>query len=42
MIFQQRIYNDKADIYPQHVGKFFNVRIFMEFFIHEVTETSKF
>ena len=30
------IYNDKADSYPQHGGKFFNFRIFIEFFIHEV------
>ena len=39
---QRRIYNDKADSYPQHVGKFFNSRIFIEFFIHEVKKTFKF
>ena len=32
----QRTYNDKADSYPQHAGKFLNFRIFIEFFIHEV------
>ena len=37
-----RIYNDKADSYPQHVSKFFNFRIFIEFFIHEVNKTFKF
>ena len=37
-----RIYNDKADSYPQHVGKFFNFRIFIKFFIHEVKKTLKF
>ena len=31
----ERIYNDKAYTSPQHVGKFFNFRIFIEFFIHE-------
>ena len=30
--FSQRIYNDKADSYPQHDGKFFNFRIFIDFF----------
>ena len=30
-----RIYNDKADSYPKHTGKFFNFVIFIEFFIHE-------
>ena len=38
----KRINNDKADSYPQHVGKFFNFRIFIEFFIYEVKETLKF
>ena len=38
----ERIYNDKADSYPQHTGKFFNFRIFIEFFIHEVKKTLKF
>ena len=38
----QRIYNDLADSSPQHGGKFFNVRIFIEFFIHEVNKTLKF
>ena len=38
----ERIYNDKADSYPQHAGKFFNFRIFIEFFIHEVKKTLKF
>ena len=37
-----RIYNDKADSYPQHVGKFFNFCIFIEFFIHEVKKTLQF
>ena len=36
------IYNDKAYSYPQHVGKFFNFRIFIEFFIHEVNKTLTF
>ena len=31
-----------ADSYPQHVGKFFNFRIFIEFFNHEVQKTLKF
>ena len=39
---RERIYNDKADSYPQHVGKFFNFRIFIEFFNHEVKKTLKF
>ena len=38
----ERIYNDKADSYPHHVGKFFNFRILVELFIHEVKETLKF
>ena len=38
----KRIYNDKADSYPQHAGKFFNFRIFIEFFLHEVKKTLKF
>ena len=38
----ERIYNDKADSYPQHVGKFLNFRIFSKFFIHEVKKTLKF
>ena len=38
----QMIYNDKADSYPQHVGKFFNFRIFIEFFNHEVKKILKF
>ena len=37
-----RIYDDKADSYPQHVGKFFNFCIFISFFIHEVKKTLKF
>ena len=37
----QRIYNDKADSYPQHVGKFFNIRIFIEFFFQEVKKILK-
>ena len=39
---KERIYNDKADNYPQHGGKFFNFRIFIEYFIHEVKKTYKF
>ena len=42
MIKKQRIYNDKAESYPQYVGKFINFRIFIEFFIHEVKNTFKF
>ena len=38
----ERIYNDKADSYPQHVGKFFNFHIFIQFFIYEVKKTLKF
>ena len=38
----KRIYNDKAYTFPQHTGKFFNFRIFIEFFIHEVKKTLKF
>ena len=38
----QRIYNDKADSYPNHVGKFFNFRILIEFSIHEVKKTLRF
>ena len=38
----RRIYNDKADSYPHHAGKFVNFRIFIEFFIHEVEKTLKF
>ena len=30
------------DSYPQHGGKFFNFRIFIEFCIHEVNKTLKF
>ena len=41
-LWNQRIYNDWADSYPQHVGKFVNFRIFIEFFIHEVKKTWKF
>ena len=37
-----RIYNDNADSYPQHAGKFFNFRVFIEFFIHEVKKTLAF
>ena len=37
-----RIYNDKADRYPQHDGQFVNFRIFIEFFIHEVKKILKF
>ena len=29
----RRIYNDYADSYPHHVGKFFNFRIFIAFSI---------
>ena len=43
MIFPKRIYNDKADSYPQDVGKWFNFRIFIEFFFsHEIKKTLKF
>ena len=38
----QRIYNDKADSYPQYVSKFFKFRIFNEFLIHELEKTLKF
>ena len=41
-IITRRIYNDKADSYPQHVGKLFNFRTFIEIFIHEVEKTLKF
>ena len=41
LIFQ-RIYNDKAYTSPHHVDKFFNFRIFIEFFIHELKKTLKF
>ena len=37
-----RIYNDKADSYPQNVGKFFKLRIFIGIFIHQVKKTWKF
>ena len=33
------IYNDKADSYLQHVGKFFNFCIFIAFFNFEVKKT---
>ena len=42
VLYHQRIYNDKADNYPEHVGQFFNFRIFIECFIHEVKKTSQF
>ena len=38
----QRTYNDKAYTSPHLFGQFFNFRIFIKFFIHEVKKTSKF
>ena len=37
-----RTYNDKAYTSPYLFGQFFNFRIFIKFFIHEVKKTSKF
>ena len=37
-----RTYNDKAYTSPHLFGQFFNFRIFIKFFIHEVKKTSKF
>ena len=37
-----RTYSDKAYTSPHLFGQFFNFRIFIKFFIHEVKKTSKF
>ena len=40
-----RIFNDKAFFFPmaqKHDGQFFNFRIFIKLFIHEVKKTLKF
>ena len=37
----QRTYNDKAYTYPHLFGQFFNFRIFIKFFIHEVKKNIK-
>ena len=42
MCKEVRIYNDKADSYPQHTGKFFNFHIFIVYFFDEVKKTLKF
>ena len=38
----ERTYNDKAYTSPHLFGQFFNFRIFVQYFIHEVKKTSKF
>ena len=38
----RRTYKDKAYTSPHLFGQFFNFRIFIKFFIHEVKKTSKF
>ena len=38
----ERTYNDKAYTSPHLFGQFFNFRISIKFFIHEVKKTSKF
>ena len=39
---RERTYNDKAYTSPHLFGQFFNFRILIKFFIHEVMKTSKF
>ena len=39
---ERRTYNDKAYTSPHLFGQFFNFRIFIKSFIHEVKKTSEF
>ena len=40
LFYNERTYNDKVYTSPHLFGQFFNFRIFIKFFIHEVKKTS--